>query len=421
MIKTMFILSQTYLHYASEEAFNRIKKQTRLVLFLPDGEKTDSRISDYIDEVVHVSGNCSLTLRPELDADSIARRIETEIELLGSADCLSIYCQQEDNLMTAARLRQAFGIAGDRPDQVELFRDKLTMKTTVGDKVPGSIPRHRKFDRQWFCDDCHGYYQVLRESLGSRMVIKPVSGAGSVNVAIIDDYSDFADFGKLLETTHYGFEYEVDEFISGTMYQCDSVIVDGGVKFSSVLELGCTNFEFVQGQPLSFMPSIPLHLNSLLNEFNRQVVEALGLQNGVTHHEFFYDHDSGKITFLEIAMRVPGTIVVPLHADNSGINLIDCSLYLAADKRWLNTVQTTIKNDRFAALLPVGRGEVTRLHQPELESDFGIDWFISEGSSVDITATVQDQAGVLRVYNTDPQALRRDFKRLQHFTATTCR
>ncbi|MBN3561106.1 ATP-grasp domain-containing protein [Aliamphritea spongicola] len=374
-----------------------------------------------MDEIIHVGGDCLSTLRPALEFGAIAERIEAEIGLLGSAEGISIYCQQEDNLMVAARLRQAYGIAGDRPEQVELFRDKLAMKNRVGQSIIGSIPRHRRFDMQRYRDNCHGYFQILSEYLGPRMVIKPVSGAGSVNVAIIESYSDFEAFGALLDETHYGFEYEVDEFISGTMYQCDSVIVDGGVKFSSVLELGCTNFEFVQGQPLSFMPSIPAELSDLLKDFNRQVLAALGLENGITHHEFFYDHESGKITFLEIAMRVPGTIVVPLHADNCGINLMDCSLYLAANKRWLNTLQTTVKNDRFAALLPVGHGEVTRLHQPDLESDFGIDWFVSEGTSVDLTDTVQDQAGVLRVYNTDPRALRRDFKRLQHFTATTCR
>ncbi len=33
MIKTIFILSQTYLHYASEEAFDRIRQNTKTILF----------------------------------------------------------------------------------------------------------------------------------------------------------------------------------------------------------------------------------------------------------------------------------------------------------------------------------------------------------------------------------------------------
>ncbi|WP_261840774.1 ATP-grasp domain-containing protein [Aliamphritea ceti] len=421
MIKTLFVLSQTYLHYASSEAFFRIKKHSKIVLFLSENETLDERITKYIDEVVHVRGNCSLTLRPELDFSAIANRVKAEIELLGSAGNISIYCQQEDNLMVAARLREAFGIAGDLPEQVEIFRDKLAMKLTVGNCIPDSIPKHQKFDQQSYSENCEEYYQLLVKALGARMVIKPVSGAGSVNVAVIDNYSHFASFGELLARTDFSFEYEVDEFISGNMYQCDSVVVDGGVIFSSVLELGCTNFEFVQGQPLSFMPSIPGTLREVLNSFNCKVIKALGLQNGITHHEFFYDAQTETITFLEIAMRVPGTVVVPLHADNSGINLMDCSLYLATDKRWLNTLQASSKNDRFAALLPVGPGEVMCLHQPELESDYGIDWFISEGTAINATATVQDQAGVLRVYNTNPKALRRDFNRLRSFTATTCR
>ena len=172
-------------------------------------------------------------------------------------------------------------------------------------------------------------------------MIKPTSGAGSVNVAIIDCYADFLAFADLLAGQSYEFQYEVDSFISGVMYQCDSLVVNGEVKFASVLQLGCSNYEFVQGQPLTVTPAIDADLRAQIEGFNQQVINALGLTDGVTHHELFVDPDTGSITFLEIAMRIPGAMIVPFHNANSGVNLMDASLYLARISRSSRTYRCT--------------------------------------------------------------------------------
>ena len=167
MIKTLFILSDTYLNYVTPAVFTEIGKYTKLVLVVHHQEAVDDQIASFMHEIHRVDGDCSATLRPELDYQQTAALIREEIYRLGSAEKISLFCQQEDNLMLAARLREAFAIPGDLPELVTRFRDKLVMKQMVNEHLPGSVPQHRIFDQQWFSKDSAGYYEHLSVLLGS--------------------------------------------------------------------------------------------------------------------------------------------------------------------------------------------------------------------------------------------------------------
>ncbi|MGS1023950.1 ATP-grasp domain-containing protein [Burkholderia glumae] len=419
MVKTLVFITQSYVNFASDKALEKVRGRARTVLLLHRGETVNARIGRHMDEIVRVDGALTDNVRPVLNVEEMLSVVQHETEAAGGPDAIRVFCQEECNVLGAATIRLVLGIPGDTPDLVKLFRNKLAMKEAVA-RHGVCVPRHERLDRDRLSTDPQAYYDGLVSRLGSRLVVKPTNAAGSFNVTIADSYADFLAAKQVVEDEVFRFEYEVDEFISGNMYQCDSFVRDGKVVFSGILELGCTNFDFVQGKPLSVYPAIPDALRERLFQFNQDVVNALGFENGSTHHELFFDDTNGNIVFLEIAARVPGGIGVPFHEKNSHINLIDANLYYTVDPAWLDEIRPIASDNVVSALLPVGHGTVIKLNEPEIESRYEIIWNIKLGEIVNSRSLV-DNAGILTLYNDDRVTLRRDFERLQNYIPVTCK
>ncbi|MCW5220207.1 ATP-grasp domain-containing protein [Verminephrobacter aporrectodeae subsp. tuberculatae] len=419
MVKTLVFITQAYVNFASDAALEKVRSKVRTVLVLYRDEVVNARIARHMDDIVRVGGALTDNVRPVLSVEEMLVLVEHEIGQAGNADAVRVFCQEECNVLGAATIRVTLDIPGDSPDMVQRFRDKLEMKEAVA-KHGVRVPAYEKLDRNRLSAEPQAYYDALVEKLGKRLVVKPTRAAGSFNVTVVESYEDFFVARKVVEDEIFRFEYEVDEFISGTMYQCDSFVRNGIVVFSGILELGCSNFDFVQGKPLSVYPAIPEALRQRLFQFNQDVVTALGFENGSTHHELFFNEADGSIVFLEIAARVPGGIGVPFHEKNSHVNLIDANLYYTVDPAWLSDIQPIVSNNVVSALLPVGHGTVVQLNEPEIESRYEIVWNIQPGAVVNSRSLV-DNAGILTLYNDDRIVLRRDFERLQHYVPVTCK
>jgi hypothetical protein len=424
MMKTLVLVTQAYVHCASPDLLAEAAARARLVVVLDENEKLHPLLAPHVSEVYHRTGQTRLTLQPSIEVDDLAAIVHREIDAAGGDPrSVGLFCQHEDNVYPTAQVRKLTGIAGDGPELVHRFRDKLAMKAALAERLPEALPRYRRFSVDRAEADAKGYYDELAGALGTpKLVVKPTTGAGSFNVAIVNGPDDLSLAVKHIRSDDREFEYEVDEFIDGTMHQCDSFVRGGEVYFSGILELGCSNFDFVQGKPLSVYPVTDPEDYRRLFEYNQQVVSALGFRDGSTHHELFVrrDADGGlSLKFIEIAARVPGGLGVPFHERNSGINLIDANLLLALGDPAADAPAFKSNNNVVSALLPVGHGKVVARNEPEVGSEYWIDWRISVGDTVDSRSLV-DNAGILTMVNDDAVTLRRDFESLQNYVPVSC-
>lgn len=414
MTPTVVFLTTAYVQYASDEALRAIAERARLVLIAYREGRVDPRLAPYFARIERVGAELNRNVRPVLHEDAVLALVRDELARARSPAALRIFCQEESNLMLAARVRERCGIPGDRPALVERFRDKLKMKAAVA-AAGLRVPRHERLDpARTGPAESGAYFAELRARLGTPLVVKPVDAGGSLNVFIAHDEAEFAAACGTIRTSEYTFAYEVDEFVAGTMYQCDSLTRDGRVVFRGALELGCTNFDFVQGRPLSVYPALEPELRARLARFDDTVIAALGFRDGATHHEIFHDTARDELVFLEIAARVAGGLAVPYHQLNSNLNFIDATLYQTVEPALLDRVQARSRDNVVSALLPVGHGTIVKLNEPRLESRYEIRWAVQPGQTVD-ARSLADNAGILMVYNDDRAALRRDFERLADY------
>lgn len=424
MIESMIFVSQTYLRFATLETLERAAKQARLSLVLHTDEEPYPNILPYISEIHRLTGQTRMNLQPSFDPDDLTIIARREIHANGGDPSkVALFCQHEDNVLPTAMARRRTGISGDRPELVQRFRDKIAMKEALAARYPEVLPRYQRLSLDRITADAVSYYEELCSALGARkLIVKPTTGAGSLNVMVIASPADLERAAAKIQSDHREFEYEVDEFVTGVMHQCDSFIRHGKVVFCGILELGCTNFDFVLGKPLAVYPLADDETYRTLFDFNQRVITALGFQDGSAHHELFVCRaaDGGlAVKFIEIAARVAGGVGVPHHELNSNINLIDANILLALGDPAVDDLAVQRRNNVVSALLPVGHGRIISLNEPEIASNYSIDWQVHVGQVVNSRSLI-DNAGILTIVNDDRAVLRRDFEALQSYVPVTC-
>lgn len=215
-------------------------------------------------------------------------------------------------LDVAAELRAAFSIPGILPAENRLGRDKLLMKRNVsarGLRVPRfmSIAAGQQQDAVAFA-----------KVIGYPLILKPVDGAASVGVKVIDSEVLLrTEIDKLPAGC-----WDLEEFIDGDLLHVDGLIdADGRVIFIVPSRYINSCLDFTHGAPLG---AVMLEPGTALYEkicgFSVRCLEALEIKACPFHLELFHTPD-GNLVFLEVAARVAGADVPYMIHKNTGINL----------------------------------------------------------------------------------------------------
>jgi biotin carboxylase len=179
-------------------------------------------------------------------------------------------------------------------------------------------------------------------------VLKPRTEAGSMGITKPQDAEEvWRTLDKLGDRQSY---YLLEQFIPGDVFHVDSLTVDGEIVFVSAQKYGAPPMQVYQGGGVFNSRILPRDTDVVqqLKTLNRQVLQTLGMQNGVSHAEFIQAHEDGRIYFLEVAGRVGGAFISDLIEQATNINL------------WREWCRLEVA--RF-------RGETYRL--PEVRQDYG--------------------------------------------------
>ncbi|MGW7110568.1 ATP-grasp domain-containing protein [Streptomyces xanthophaeus] len=217
----------------------------------------------------------------------------------------------EFTLDAVARVRQALGIPGPGPEEVAVYRNKVRMKELLAEaglRVPHFA-------------GCESVEQTLEfaGTCGYPLIVKPVDGAGSIGVHLIEDERAL----RALCGTQELEGNEIEEFISGTVHHVDGFAdADGKIVFQVVSRYlnDCLSFE--GGAPLGSVVLQRGELRARVEQFTQSCVTALGMRGMPFHLELFVT-EAGELVFLEVAGRIGGGEVPYLIHKLFGVNLFE--------------------------------------------------------------------------------------------------
>ena len=219
----------------------------------------------------------------------------------------------EPLMIVAARLRERFGVPGMTVDTVRGFRDKQLMKERVaaaGLRVPRAR-RVRSAQEVW----------AALEAIGYPAIIKPISGAGSADTYKV---ADARELETVLPRMGHVVEAICEEFVDGEEHTYDTVCIGGVPAYENVIRyipnaIEMRSQEWVSPIMLSVRDIEDAHVAGGI-ELGRKVLVALGMDDGMTHMEWFRKAD-GEVVFGEIACRAGGAMVVDMMNYTSDIDL----------------------------------------------------------------------------------------------------
>lgn len=322
-----------------------------------------------------------------------------------------IVTHDEYSLAVAARLREALGIEGAKPEEVRRFVNKVEMKRALAEQGI-RMPKYVPWDPERYRADPSAYIDSLERTLGLPIFVKPINESGSVGTARLETRRELVEWCEShLADPHY----EMDEWIEGTLYHCDSITRDGRLLYTHVCEYAHPCYDYLSGKICATI-TLPRDSEEFqqLADFTRRVLSAIGPmpRDTVTHLEVFRKAN-GELVFLEIAARAPAALVPFMYEKHLGLNIEEAHFRLHMGL--LDDLNITYGPYSAFVYFPHRKGVVTALHQPVLRSQAIVTWKIQVGDHLDNPDNIRDAACTLLLWNDDYAELRRDFDYLDTF------
>lgn len=216
------------------------------------------------------------------------------------------------DVLTAAALREHFRLPGMGESVSRHFRDKLAMRQKATDEQFRVPPFTAVFN--------HPRLAQWLQQTAVPWMLKPRMEAGAMGIKQLHTADELWHWlHQLGDQSAY---FLLEQFIPGQVFHVDSIVWQGKVQFAVAhgylqppIDVAHQGGVFVSRT----LPRKSAETRALL-AFNRKLLLALGMQNGVSHTEFIKGTD-GQFYFLETAARVGGANIEQLVEAATGVNL----------------------------------------------------------------------------------------------------
>lgn len=276
---------------------------------------------------------------------------------------ISLLTNEDSTQLTCARLRQEFGIAGVSTAQVLPFVDKTVSKQQLTSII--KLPKYFIFDKTDYSSNPNRYIEKISQYLSFPMLAKPVDLVSSIGVKKISTINELKLAAAMIMQSPY--TYEIDEFIEGTLYHCDLIVIDKVIKFGEVGIYINHLAEFAKGKPMGSMPlTVRDPLKTRIIETSQLIIDKLASFSSAFHFEFFVNQKN-EIIFLEAAARMPGVLLTNIYEKMYDINLEEMH-YLAQLKPEHSQLNRILIKKCHAGWVsyPSCKGQVTAIKTPEI-------------------------------------------------------
>ncbi|PMR58624.1 biotin carboxylase [Verrucosispora sp. ts21] len=234
-----------------------------------------------------------------------------------------IIALNEGDLDTAAELRAQLAVAGDHPDQLAPFRDKLVMAQTV---VAGgvAIPEFA---------DAPDIEAVVRfaDLHGWPVIVKPRRGTASRDVLRLNSVDDLVQLDRLAPEPRM-----VQTFCPDQVFHIDGLWTGSELGPWRASRYVNTCMEFAAGDVLGSVEVDDPELLGPLGEFLARACAAFGDEPWVFHMEAFVGHradGSIRINFLEAGSRVGGAEIPFVWREVHGVDLVEAAVHIQLGRR----------------------------------------------------------------------------------------
>ncbi|WP_329148218.1 biotin carboxylase [Streptomyces sp. NBC_01456] len=218
----------------------------------------------------------------------------------------------EGDLDTAALVREKLGCAGQTPDRLARFRDKLTMNRVIAE---AGIPAPAFADAP---DEAA--VETFAQTHGWPVVVKPRRGTASRGVVRLDSAADLPLLRTLPPEPRL-----VQTYCADPVLHIDGLWTGEALGPWRASRYVNTCVDFTEGEALGSVEIDDPHLLDLIGEFTARAAGALSTEPWVFHLELFAGRSpdgAPVLHFLEAGYRVGGAEIPFVWREVHGIDLM---------------------------------------------------------------------------------------------------
>lgn len=268
-----------------------------------------------------------------------------------------IVAPNERFLRLAAELREEFDIPGISVREANIFTDKVLMKRALaGGRV--RVPQFISLDE---ADDITSFPFFPA-------VLKRTDFSGGRGVYTVSTRNEAV---AVYQQHRSDGEFEIEEFVDGEMYHCDSVVMDGVIRFATVSRYLAKPGDFHAGGVGGSVLIEESDLQRSILELNAETLHTLGLRDGVTHLELFRT-SADELVFCEVAARPGGGGIVEYILSAHGIDLKQVALWLDAGLGIPTGRMTSATSGTFGCIGLYPSSSVRKLPDPAFLQNLGV-------------------------------------------------
>ncbi|WP_030607110.1 ATP-grasp domain-containing protein [Streptomyces sclerotialus] len=208
----------------------------------------------------------------------------------------------ELGLEPAAAAAERLGAKGVAASVVRGTRDKLEMRRILERKAPHLNPAFAPGD------DTVAVERLF--AAHARVVVKPVDGAGSAAVALVERLEELPQDRRTAATL-------LEQYADGREFSVEAMSSGGRHTLVGIAEKGTTD-GFVEVSHMMPPPSLDPARHGLVEQAVRETLDAVGLTDGPSHTEIKIDGD--KVIVIETHNRLGGDGLADLVLLTTGVD-----------------------------------------------------------------------------------------------------
>ncbi len=244
-----------------------------------------------------------------------------------------VYSSSEYYIKIAAETAQALSLWHPNPQAIDNCRNKYLQAQILKD-AGIAVPTSILVENIEQIEDIAQMIEDKEQQLTYPVVVKPISGSGSVNVRLCTCKEELLDHARVIlsaKVNERGCSQNtallVQAYEDGQEYSAEFLGLD--MMGITKKHLGVLPWFVETGH--DFPESLPLQMKNLLIDFFRKALWALGLTQGPSHIEFRLK-SNGEPVLIEVNPRLAGGFI-PRLMELTGIDIITkvlqraCSTY----------------------------------------------------------------------------------------------
>ena len=264
---------------------------------------------------------------PVIRVDGNVDDVAAVLPLIESLDLSGVVAYSEPAVILAHQLAKTLGLPHNPRLRPESVREKTVMRALLRD---GGLSQPRTIlttDGPISASDLRGARFPV--------VVKPDDGIGSFGVTLSRTAEEAVDaVGVILRADPFagigwsiGTTVTIEEFVEGSSFSCDAIIVDGEVAWSGVTAHYRAPEPYFDGVGQIF-PARTRASAEELRQMTQDALSALGIESGVCNVELRESEDGPVI--IEVANRIAAAGIPQMIELVTGVRLEESALSIAA-------------------------------------------------------------------------------------------